>query len=195
MTRLGFESVLVLFAVLVGGCPSNEGGIGNTTTGAPGSTGGTTAADSTGSTGRGTDASSDGTTAGTSTSGTSTGPVEGTTSSTTDPPPESTGESEGETEGRSPGEGEPYGPCAGGTCMDGDAFCFMSGEQTMCLPACKGTNPSCPDAPPDNGSLVECIEVPDGDPPHCMLNCMGGMDCPAGTSCVDLGGIFRCLWS
>jgi hypothetical protein len=69
--------------------------------------------------------------------------------------------------------------------------CYENGGFDMCLPPCDGTSPSCPPPPPDNGSLVECVEVLGV---HCMLNCAGGAVCPAGTECRDLGGIFRCLW-
>jgi hypothetical protein len=198
MTRLGLESVLILGVVIVGGCPADEGGNGNPIGGASSSSssgGGTTAADPTAGTAGGTGTSSGDPTAGTSTGGSDT--ADGTTAATTDPPPESTSDSEGETEGPSPGEGEPYGPCTReGTCTDADGFCFIDGGtgRTMCLPPCDGDNGSCPMAPPDNGTLVECIEIPAPASPHCMLNCAGGTQCPEGTDCIDLGGYFRCLW-
>ena len=196
MTRLGFESVLILGVVLAGGCSTEEGGNGSPFSGSGSSTSGgsTTTADPTASTGGGTNASSGDPTAGTSTGGSDT--ADGTTAATTDPPPESTSDSEGETGVPSPGEGEPYGPCTReGTCTEADGFCFDDGTgRTMCLPSCDGGNPSCPTAPPDNETLVECIEVPAPASPHCMLNCAGGTQCPAGTDCIDLGGYFRCLW-
>jgi hypothetical protein len=196
MTRLGFESVLIL-GVVLGGCTAEEGGKGNPGSGSGSSTSGgsTTAADPTASTVGGTDASSGGSTAGTSMGASDT--ADGTTAATTDPPPESTSDSEGETEGPSPGAGEPYGPCTReGTCAEPDGFCFADAGtgRTMCLPSCEGGNPTCPMPPPDNETLVECIEVPVPASPHCMLNCAGGTQCPAGTDCIDLGGYFRCLW-
>jgi hypothetical protein len=194
MTRLGLGSALVLSAVLVSGCPSDDGGGGSTVGGSGSSGGGTTEAGTTASTGGGTDAGSGDATAGSSTSSAGTGTADGTSTAGDDPPPPE-GSSGSETGGSSPGEGEIYGPCAGGMCMDAEAYCFVAGDgQTMCLPSCDGTSPSCPAAPPDNGSLVECIEVPSGAAPHCMLNCMDGAACPEGTTCIDLGGIFRCLW-
>lgn len=197
MAFLGVRTGSVFLVVaLVSGCKAEQGGLG-TASGASESSGGggTTEADGTASTGRGTDAGSGDATVGSTTSGSGTGPTDGTSTTGDDPPPpEGSGSSAGET-GTPVGEGENYGPCAAGsTCSEPGAFCFETGGQDMCLPSCDGGNPSCPAAPADNGSLVECIEVPDGASPHCMLNCAGGSMCPAGTTCIDLGGIFRCLW-
>lgn len=198
MSSFGFGMAGFLLVALAGGCTVEQGGLGSTTGASEGSTSaGTTAADGTASSGGGTAASSSDATAGSSTGGSGTGPAESSTGSSTESPPSesSSGSEGGETDGPSPAEGEPYGPCGpGSSCSGVDVACYENGGQDMCLPPCDGTNPSCPPAPPDNAALVECVEVP--ATPHCMLNCAGGGDasCPAGTSCVDLGGIFRCLW-
>ena len=200
MAFLGLRTASVLLVALVGGCKAEQGGLGPASgPGESSSSGGagTTEADGTASTGGGTNAGSSDATVGSSTGSSGTGPADGTSTTGDDPPPpEGSSSSAGET-GTPVGEGENYGPCAAGsTCNEPGAFCFETGGGLdMCLPSCDGGNPSCPEAPPDNGSLVECIEVPDGANPHCMLNCAGGAMCPEGTSCVDLGGFFRCLWA
>lgn len=197
MAWLGVRSAWVLGVVaLAVGCKAEQGGLGTASSAGESSSGaGTTEADGAASSGSSTNAGSGDATVGSSTSGSGTGPADGTSTTGDDPPPpESSGSSAGET-GTPVGEGEDYGPCAAGSsCSGPGSYCFEAGGQDMCLPACEGGNPSCPDAPPDNGSLVECIEIPDGTNPHCMLNCAGGTACPEGTTCIDLGGIFRCLW-
>jgi hypothetical protein len=76
--------------------------------------------------------------------------------------------------------------------MGADVACYENAGLTMCLPPCDGTNPSCPEPPPDNEALVECVEVLGV---HCMLNCADGAACPQGTTCEEIfAGIFRCLW-
>jgi hypothetical protein len=193
----GVGTVSILVLALVGGCNVEQGGIGtNSGTAESSGGGGSTAAEMTSSTSRGTDADSSGSTAGSSTGASGTGSVDGTTgtSTGTSMPGSSSSGSEGET-GSSVEPGQAYGPCApGGECMGDDVVCYEDGGLSMCLPPCDGTNPSCPPPPADNTSLVECVQVMGI---HCMLNCAEGGDrsCPSGTDCVNIGGgIFRCLW-
>lgn len=91
-----------------------------------------------------------------------------------------------------PGEGEPYGPCdRQGMCLE-DNSCYPYQTFDMCLPPC-GPGPAfaCP-AAPGGTAFAECIEVVGV---RCMLNCAGGLECPAGTTCEQVfDGIFRCLW-
>ncbi len=195
MTLPAFGATSILLAVLVGGCQADQSGVGPATGGSS-SGGGATEAGTAASTGPGTDAGSGDATAGSSTGASSTGVAEGTTGSSTAAPPESSSGSEGEDDGPSPPAGQPYGPCGpDGTCMGADVACYASDRlRTMCLPPCDGTNPSCPDAPPGNQALVECVQVMGV---HCMLNCQaGGQDsCPEGTVCEQLAAdVFRCLW-
>lgn len=198
MAWLGVRTISVFLVGLLGGCKAEQGGLGTASGAGESSSGaGTTEADGAASTGSGTNVGSGDATVGSSSGGSGTGPADGTSTTGDDPPPpEGSGSSSAGETGTPVGEGEDYGPCAAGSsCSGPGSYCFAAaGGQDMCLPACEGGNPSCPDAPPDNGSLVECIEIPDGTNPHCMLNCAGGTACPEGTTCIDLGGIFRCLW-
>lgn len=197
MTALGSRATSILLAALVGGCQIDDGGFGRTTGQPTGSSGApATEGDGTASTDRGTDASSGDAAGSTSTGASGSGTADGSTGSSTGVPSEGSG-TEGETGGPSPAEGQPYGPCVpGGTCMGPGVVCYESPRgRDMCIPPCDGTNPSCPPAPPDNESLVECVNVP--GTPHCMLNCAAGGQgsCPAGTVCEEVfDGIFRCLW-
>lgn len=182
---------------LVLGCQPDPGGAGTSPDsngeGSGSSTTSTTPGTATGSgSGSGAMTGSGDTTMGPGTSGSDTGPADGSSSSSTSPAPESSGGTE--ESGEPPLEGEPYGPCGPDSSCNGvDVACYSNVGFDMCLPPCDGTNPSCPPPPPDNESLVECVEVLGV---HCMLNCAAGGDasCPTGTTCVDLGGVFRCLW-
>jgi hypothetical protein len=193
-----FPCVWVALVFVAVGCQIDEGGVGTTTTELPSTSGGSTVTsegDDTVSTGHATDSGSGEATASSGTAGSDTDPGSGTAGSSTGPV-EGSSTSVGET-GDLPNAGEPYGPCdREDECTGDGVICWQEFGFEMCLPPCPtGMNPSCPEAPPDNDALVECIEVRGT---HCMLNCAaGGKDtCPAGTTCEEIfTDVFRCLWS
>lgn len=187
-----------LVVVALVGCRLDENGMGSGSGPlTPGTDAGTTEEPGTTASPPATDATGEGGSAtgdpGT-TSGASTGALD---DLTTDPPPEGSSSGSGDPDsGDPPPAGQPYGPCDAGSCMGADVVCYENAG-SICMPSCEGESTTCPAAPFDHQSLIECIEVPSPAEPHCMLNCAAGgtASCPAGSTCIEIvTDVFRCLW-
>jgi hypothetical protein len=177
----GRVGLLGLGAVLVMGCgkdgdgDGDGGGTGTDTTTA-------SAGDSDGSSSVGTTVSSGGASSGSSTAATTDCPP-------CAAPPHDSCVGSGPC-GCGPFTCDPYIPCLGAECGDGQQCLMVNGSQT--LSACGDTcmqGDSCPDGA--GGTAVPLCSVEDD---ACVLDCGEGRTCPDGMECLGLNQLEVCLW-
>jgi len=92
-----------------------------------------------------------------------------------------------------PPDSSDYGPCD--MCAPGEMPIGFEGvDGCWCAPGCDGAGAACP-APNEGTADAQCVitTMAGADPSLCALVCAGDEECPAGATCIDVGGGTVCM--